>query len=107
EKERRSDVILLINGMPLIHIELKNSGKTTVNYKKIKDKNNKSVKALSEIYNKFKDSLIAKSLTLLAGGEYTSSYQTKPEYAFGIGSTAGYRHNYIPDKAKKVVFTLK
>nr|WP_308435691.1 P80 family lipoprotein [Mycoplasmopsis bovis] len=51
--------------------------KTTVNYKKIKDKNNKSVKALSEIYNKFKDSLIAKSLTLLAGGEYTSSYQTK------------------------------
>lgn len=81
--------------------------KTTVNYKKIKDKNNKSVKALSEIYNKFKDSLIAKSLTLLAGGEYTSSYQTKHEYAFGIGSTAGYRHNYIPDKAKKVVFTLK
>ncbi len=81
--------------------------KTTVNYKKIKDKNNKSVKALSEIYNKFKDSLIAKSLTLLAGGEYTSSYQTKHEYAFGIGTTAGYRHNYIPDKAKKVVFTLK
>ncbi|WP_429991193.1 P80 family lipoprotein, partial [Mycoplasmopsis bovis] len=42
-----------------------------------------------------------------AGGEYTSSYQTKHEYAFGFGSTAGYRHNYIPDKAKKVVFTLK
>lgn len=81
--------------------------KTTVNYKKIKDKNNKSVKALSEIYNKFKESLAAKSLTLLAGGEYTSSYQTKHEYAFGIGSTAGYRHNYISDDAKKVVFTLK
>ncbi len=81
--------------------------KTTVNYKKIKDKNNKSVKALSEIYNKFKESLVAKSLTLLAGGEYTSSYQTKHEYAFGIGSTAGYRHNFILDKAKKVVFTLK
>ncbi|MBT1402156.1 hypothetical protein FCM80_00440 [Mycoplasma bovis] len=81
--------------------------KTTVNYKKIKDKNNKSVKALSEIYNKFKESLAAKSLTLLAGGEYTSSYQTKHEYAFGIESTAGYRHNYISDDAKKVVFTLK
>ncbi|MBT1388717.1 hypothetical protein FCM65_01375 [Mycoplasma bovis] len=81
--------------------------KTTVNYKKIKDKNNKSVKALSEIYNKFKESLAAKSLTLLAGGEYTSSYQTKHEYAFRIGSTAGYRHNYISDDAKKVVFTLK
>nr|WP_308435877.1 P80 family lipoprotein [Mycoplasmopsis bovis] len=38
--------------------------KTTVNYKKIKDKNNKSVKALSEIYNKFKESLATKSLTL-------------------------------------------
>ncbi|MGN3839790.1 P68 family surface lipoprotein [Mycoplasmopsis bovis] len=81
--------------------------KTTVNYKKIKDKNNKSVKALSEIYNKFKESLATKSLTLLAGGEYTSSYQTKHEYAFGIGSTAGYRHNFISDKTKKVIFTLK
>ncbi|WP_423467081.1 P68 family surface lipoprotein [Mycoplasmopsis bovis] len=81
--------------------------KTTVNYKKIKDKNNKSVKALSEIYNKFKESLATKSLTLLAGGEYTSSYQTKHEYAFGIGSTAGYRHNFISDETKKVIFTLK
>nr|AXP78646.1 variable surface lipoprotein [Mycoplasmopsis bovis] len=81
--------------------------KTTVNYKKIKDKTNKSVKALSEIYNKFKESLATKSLTLLAGGEYTSSYQTKHEYAFGIGSTAGYRHNFISDKTKKVIFTLK
>nr|WP_231140180.1 P80 family lipoprotein [Mycoplasmopsis bovis] len=81
--------------------------KTTVNYKKIKDKNNKSVKALSEIYNKFKESLATKSLTLLAGGEYTSSYHTKHEYAFGIGSTAGYRHNFISDKTKKVIFTLK
>ncbi|MBT1405006.1 hypothetical protein FCM82_00135 [Mycoplasma bovis] len=81
--------------------------KTTVNYKKIKDKNNKSVKALSEIYNKFKESLATKSLTLLAGGEYTSSYQTKHEYAFGIGSTAGYRHNFISDKTKKVIFTLE
>ncbi|MBT1413302.1 hypothetical protein FCN02_00915 [Mycoplasma bovis] len=81
--------------------------KTTVNYKKIKDKNNKSVKALSEIYNKFKESLATKSLTLLAGGEYTSSYQTKHEYAFGIRSTAGYRHNFISDETKKVIFTLK
>ncbi|WP_423435475.1 P68 family surface lipoprotein [Mycoplasmopsis bovis] len=81
--------------------------KTTVNYKKIKDKNNKSVKALSEIYNKFKESLATKSLTLLAGGEYTSSYQTKHEYAFGIESTAGYRHNFISDETKKVIFTLK
>ncbi|WP_423467804.1 P68 family surface lipoprotein [Mycoplasmopsis bovis] len=81
--------------------------KTTVNYKKIKDKNNKSVKALSEIYNKFKESLATKSLTLLAGGEHTSSYQTKHEYAFGIESTAGYRHNFISDETKKVIFTLK
>nr|WP_307923839.1 type I restriction endonuclease [Mycoplasmopsis bovis] len=42
EKERRSDVILLINGMPLIHIELKNSGENILkaitqikNYSKI------------------------------------------------------------------------
>ncbi len=90
------------------YIQTRNvNGKTKINYHQIKDSNNKSVQALAKIYNKFKDSLQTRSLTLLAGGEYTSAYQTKHEYAFGIGSTAGYGHNFIKGSDKKVIITLK
>lgn len=81
--------------------------KTTVSYASFKNSNNPGVQNLSKVYDKFKSSLQTKSLTLLAGGEYTSAYQTKHEYAFGIGSTAGYRHNFLSDDSKKTIFTVK
>ncbi|MCE6115350.1 P68 family surface lipoprotein [Mycoplasmopsis agalactiae] len=81
--------------------------KTSVSYSSFKNSNNPGVQALSRVYEKFKQSLESKSLTLLAGGEYTSSYQTKHEYALGIGSTAGYRHNFLSDKSEKTILTVK
>ncbi|WP_069099079.1 P68 family surface lipoprotein [Mesomycoplasma ovipneumoniae] len=66
-------------------------------------------KNLKQIYDLFAKGMADKSIYFTAPGEYNSTYFRNHQQLFSIGSTAGFRHNYIRanDKNYKVSFTFK
>ncbi|WP_027121494.1 P68 family surface lipoprotein, partial [Mycoplasma leonicaptivi] len=56
-----------------------------------------------QIFNLFKDG-VEKGTTVIHGpGQYASTKQTYHKFAFAIGSTAGYTHNYIQGSRTKYI----
>ncbi|MHA0272650.1 P68 family surface lipoprotein [Mycoplasma sp. 48589B] len=52
------------------------------------------------IYDKVSESVQAGGMKLFPGGQFASGDQSKHKFAFSIGSTAGYKHNFISDKQR-------
>ncbi|EGV00335.1 hypothetical protein MCSF7_00979 [Mycoplasmopsis columbina SF7] len=53
---------------------------------------------LEQLFNLLKRAMANGSIVLQGDGVYTSTEGRNHKYALGIGSTAGYRHNYVDDK---------
>ncbi|WP_029513594.1 P68 family surface lipoprotein [Mycoplasmopsis primatum] len=83
------------------------NGKSFVDYNQIKDTNNEGYKALNKVFDRFKTSFQSQSLAILGDGEYTSTYQVRHEYAFAIGSSAGYNHNFLSDKKSTTFYSIR
>ncbi|WP_341493805.1 P68 family surface lipoprotein [Mesomycoplasma ovipneumoniae] len=66
-------------------------------------------KNLKQIYELFTKGMADKSIYFTAPGEYNSTYFRNHQQLFSIGSTAGYRHNFLKsnDKNYKVSFTFE
>lgn len=83
-----------------IKAEIDGRGVKTINFNGIKDVSTEAGRGMEKIYNAIKSSVEARSIVFNGDGEYTSNYQTAHKYAFGLGSTAGYYHNWKPEGAK-------
>ncbi|MHA0261096.1 P68 family surface lipoprotein [Mesomycoplasma ovipneumoniae] len=64
-------------------------------------------KNLKQVYDLITKGMADKSIYFTAPGEYNSTYFRNHQQLFSIGSTAGYRHNFLRanDKNYKVSFT--
>ncbi|WP_416738722.1 P68 family surface lipoprotein [Mycoplasma sp. 005V] len=59
-----------------------------------------------QIYNTVKDSVVAGGTKLFPGGQFSSRDQQKHKFAFSIGSTAGYSHNFVKGELTSYVLTV-
>ncbi|MFU2193222.1 P68 family surface lipoprotein [Mycoplasma sp. 4079] len=74
-------------------------GKILVSYDVINNPASVAYAKTQEIYNKTLDALKSGGLKIFPGGQYSSNEQVKHGFAFSIGSTAGYTHNFIKSKS--------
>ncbi|MFV8472197.1 P68 family surface lipoprotein [Mycoplasma sp. 1458C] len=59
-----------------------------------------------QIYDTVKASVEAGGTKLFPGGQFSSRDQQKHKFAFSIGSTAGYSHNFVKGEITNYVLTL-
>ncbi|WP_027120670.1 P68 family surface lipoprotein [Mycoplasmopsis lipofaciens] len=70
-----------------------------INYKPIMEEQSLVGKKMSDIYLAIKRAVKSNALVLNEPGQYTSVDQKHHKYAMGLGSTAGYFHNFEKDDA--------
>lgn len=63
-----------------------------------KSEGSKIGQKMTEIYDALKSGIGTGAIVIQGNGQYTSTDSTKHRFIFGIGSTAGYSHNYTSDK---------
>ncbi|WBP84255.1 P68 family surface lipoprotein [Mycoplasmopsis edwardii] len=71
-----------------------NDNKIKVNYSSIRQKDGDAYINSQKIYTKFTEAFRSGSTYAFPSGQYSSNDQTKHKFAFSIGSTAGYFHNF-------------
>lgn len=84
-------------------IQTKNGNKV-VDFSGFKSTDSKISKNMSRIYDKIKEAISVGALKLMPGGDYTSNYQKRHEFAFGIGSTAGFFHSFTDSTSANDVY---
>ncbi|AKF41125.1 hypothetical protein AAW50_01655 [Mycoplasmopsis canis] len=77
----------------------KNNGKVSVEFNSIKNTNGAAYIKSQEIFNTFTSAFEKGSVYAFPSGQYSSNDQTKHKFAFSIGSTAGYFHNFKKGKS--------
>ncbi|MFV8401206.1 P68 family surface lipoprotein [Mycoplasma sp. 2634B] len=73
------------------------TGQISIDYGIIKKEGSLANELAKEIYSETSDAVKAGALRIFPGGQYSSNDQVKHKFAFSIGSTAGYSHNYIEE----------
>nr|WP_318023799.1 P80 family lipoprotein [Mycoplasmopsis canis] len=71
-----------------------NNGKIEVNFNSIKNKSGAAYTKSQEIFSTFTSAFEKGAVYAFPSGQYSSNDQTKHKFAFSIGSTAGYFHNF-------------
>ncbi|WP_025755624.1 P68 family surface lipoprotein [Mycoplasmopsis cricetuli] len=82
------------------------NGKEQADFDTIKNKDSLGSLSASKIYNVLKEAIKLGSIKLQPGGAYSSGNQTKHKFAFSIGSTAGYSHNFVKAGKNQSDFTF-
>ncbi|AMD81238.1 hypothetical protein AXW82_01585 [Mycoplasmopsis canis PG 14] len=72
----------------------KNNGKTVVDFNAIKNTTGAAYIKSQEIFSTFTSAFEKGAVYAFPSGQYSSNDQTKHKFAFSIGSTAGYFHNF-------------
>ncbi|WAM06684.1 P80 family lipoprotein [Mycoplasmopsis cynos] len=72
----------------------KDNGVLKVDYSNIKNKNSTTYRNSRDIFNAFSTSFQVGAAYAFPSGQYSSGDQVKHKFAFSIGSTAGYSHNF-------------
>ncbi|MFV8418872.1 P68 family surface lipoprotein [Mycoplasma sp. Sp33II] len=73
------------------------TGQISIDYGIIKKPGSLANELAKDIYNETAEAVKAGALRIFPGGQYSSNDQVKHKFAFSIGSTAGYSHNYIEE----------
>ncbi|QDF64772.1 P68 family surface lipoprotein [Mycoplasma nasistruthionis] len=81
----------------------KSGGITKVSYQALHTDGSEARIASETIYNKISSAVQSGGVKLLPGGQFSSNDQVKHRYAFSIGSTAGYSHNFINAEQKTII----
>ncbi|MFV8515990.1 P68 family surface lipoprotein [Mycoplasma sp. Z244B] len=71
-----------------------------INYEPLKNPNSDAYTKSKTIYDVMTEAVKNGGVKLFPGGQFSSGDQTKHRFAFSIGSTAGYSHNYIAETEK-------
>nr|WP_322959035.1 P80 family lipoprotein [Mycoplasmopsis canis]WQQ12431.1 P80 family lipoprotein [Mycoplasmopsis canis] len=71
-----------------------NNGRVNVEFNSIKNTNGAAYIKSQEIFNTFTSAFEKGAVYAFPSGQYSSNDQTKHKFAFSIGSTAGYFHNF-------------
>ncbi|MFV8481517.1 P68 family surface lipoprotein [Mycoplasma sp. SK341A] len=71
-----------------------------INYEPLKNPNSDAYTKSKTIYDVMTEAVKNGGVKLFPGGQFSSGDQTKHRFAFSIGSTAGYSHNYIAEAEK-------
>lgn len=69
-------------------------GERKISYKSFMEATSQANSKFKELYDMFVPKLKAQTVVFQQGGAYTSSEQIRHNFIFGIGSTAGYTHNF-------------
>ncbi|MFV8468959.1 P68 family surface lipoprotein [Mycoplasma sp. MV126] len=73
------------------------TGQISIDYGIIKKTSSLAYELAKDIYNETAEAVKAGALRIFPGGQYSSNDQVKHKFAFSVGSTAGYSHNYIEE----------
>ncbi|MFV8434780.1 P68 family surface lipoprotein [Mycoplasma sp. Sp48II] len=71
------------------------TGKVTISYSLMGNADSEAYTKSEKIYNEIANAVKAGSTKLFPGGQFSSNDQQKHRFAFSIGSTAGYLHNFV------------
>ncbi|WP_322949473.1 P80 family lipoprotein [Mycoplasmopsis cynos] len=82
----------------------KDKGVLRVDYSNIKNKTSTTYRNSSDIFNKFSTSFKEGAAYAFPSGQYSSGDQVKHRFAFSIGSTAGYSHNFKEKGKTQTIF---
>ncbi|WP_322961709.1 P68 family surface lipoprotein [Mycoplasmopsis cynos] len=82
----------------------KDKGVLRVDYSNIKNKTSTTYRNSSDIFNKFSTSFKEGAAYAFPSGQYSSGDQVKHRFAFSIGSTAGYSHNFKEKDKTQTIF---
>ncbi|WP_322961771.1 P80 family lipoprotein [Mycoplasmopsis cynos] len=82
----------------------KDKGVLRVDYSNIKNKTSTTYRNSSDIFNKFSTSFKEGAAYAFPSGQYSSGDQVKHRFAFSIGSTAGYSHNFKENGKTQTIF---
>ncbi|QGZ97339.1 hypothetical protein GE118_00795 [Mycoplasma sp. NEAQ87857] len=70
-------------------------GKVSISFSSIHSPQTETYREAKIIYDAISEAAKSGGLKLLTGGQFASNDQTKHKYAFSIGSSAGYNHNFV------------
>ncbi|MHA3845842.1 P68 family surface lipoprotein [Mycoplasma sp. VS276A1] len=83
------------SGKMIQKVSRNDKGTVTISYNLMGDPNTDAYTKSEKIYNEISRAVQAGSTKLFPGGQFSSSDQQKHFFAFSIGSTAGYTHNFV------------
>ncbi|RIV17005.1 P68 family surface lipoprotein [Mycoplasmopsis gallopavonis] len=72
-----------------------NTKHVNIDYRPLHNTNSPASVKSAEVVGRFATSVKNNSLKLLPGGQFASTDQINHKFAFSIGSTAGYSHNFV------------
>lgn len=92
--------------MPM-RVTTNSDGQVTVGFDSISDVKDETTKKEEEIFNLLKNAIKAGAVKIYGGGAYSSQDETKHLLGSNLGSTAGYKHNFVDDPKPYISFKIE
>ncbi|MEE3927999.1 P80 family lipoprotein [Mycoplasmopsis ciconiae] len=86
-------------------VPTQNDESTDIDYTKITNRSSATFTNAQQVYNLISNTTKSGALVLQPGGAYSSANQLNHKFAFSIGSTAGYSHNFTKNGVNALTIT--